>query len=221
MTRWFYLAVAVTVAAFGASLYVYFFEYARLPEQIPIHWGIDGSPDKWVNKQDAWINFWLVPALMAGFLLLTLVLPWLSPRPFEVDRFRDTYGYVMAMVIVLFGFIHFLILWASLQPSFDMARRMVAGIMFFFALIGNVMGRVRRNFWMGVRTPWTLASETVWNETHRLAAWLYTAFGIVGCIAVLLGAPLVWCFVIFMIVAVFPVFYSLVLYKRLERQGRL
>jgi len=221
MTRWLYLAVAVTAAAFAGSLYVYFFEYDRLPELIPMHWGIDGSPDKWVNKQDAWMNFWPIPAVMVGFLLLTLVLPWLSPRAFEVDRFRDTYGYVMAMVIVLFGFIHFLLLWSSLHPTFEMVRLLVSGIMFSFALIGNVMGRVRRNFWVGVRTPWTLASETVWNETHRLAAWLYTAFGIVGSVAVLLGAPLVWCFTAFILVAVIPVFYSLVLYKRLEKQGRL
>ncbi len=221
MTRWFYLAVAVTVAAFAGSAYVYFFAYDRLPEQIPIHWDIHGTVDHWVSKQDAWVNFWLTPALMLGFLLLTLVLPWLSPRSFEVDRFRDTYGYVMAMVIVLFAFIHFLLLWVSFHPDFDMTRLMVGGIMFFFALLGNVLGRVRRNFWVGVRTPWTLANETVWNQTHRLAAWLYSAIGILACLAVLLGAPLVWCFVIFMIVVVIPVFYSLVLYKRLEREGRL
>jgi uncharacterized membrane protein len=221
MTRWLYLAIAVTVAAIAASVYVYIFQYDRLPEQIPVHWGIDGSPDRWVNKHDAWMNFWLTPALMIGFTLLTLALPWLSPRAFEVDRFRDTYGYVMAMVVVLFGFIDFLLLWASLHPDFETVRVLVAGILFFFALVGNVLGRVRRNFWMGVRTPWTLASETVWNETHRLAAWLYTAFGIVGCITVLLGAPLTWCFIALIVVAVFPVFYSLVLYKRLERQGRL
>ncbi len=221
MTRWLYVAIGVTAAAFAGSVFVYFFRYDLLPEQIPVHWNIHGDPNGWVNKRDAWMNFWLTPGLMLGFILLTLALPWLSPRHFEVDSFRDTYGYVMALVVVLFGFIHFLLLWASLHPTFDMVRLLVAGILFFFALMGNVMGRVRRNFWMGVRTPWTLASETVWNETHRLAAWLFTAFGIAGSIAVLLGAPLIWCFIALIVVAFIPVLYSLLLYKRLERFGRL
>jgi uncharacterized membrane protein len=221
MTRWLYLAIAVTVLAWAGSMYVYFLQYDRLPEQIPVHWGASGEPDRWVSRDQAWINFWLMPGLMVGFILLTLVLPWLSPRHFEVDRFRDTYGYVMAVVVVLFGYMHFLILRATLHPDFQMVHVMVAGIFLFFALIGNVLGRVRRNFWMGVRTPWTLASEEVWNKTHRLAAWLFTTMGVVGAIAVLLGAPLSWCFIALVVVAIFPVFYSLAIYKRLEKQGRL
>ena len=86
---------------------------------------------------------------------------------------------------------------------------------------GNVMGKVKRNFWMGVRTPWTLASERVWNQTHRVAAWLYTAIGIVGLIAVLLGVPMVVVFGTFIACVLFPIPYSLYLYKKLERQGKL
>jgi uncharacterized membrane protein len=83
---------------------------------------------------------------------------------------------------------------------------------------------------MGVRTPWTLASEAVWNQTHRVAGWLWVAGGLLGCACVLalpLVAPvsepavLIGAFVWIMIIALYPVIYSLVLYKRLERQGKL
>jgi uncharacterized membrane protein len=224
MTRWLILSILLTLAAFGGSLYVYEFEYDRLPERVPIHWNIRGEPDGWVSKHDVIWTFLLMPAVMAGTIVLTAILPWLSPKPFDVERFRDTYGYLMALVVALFGFIHFLVLFGSLEPpgTFDLGRWLVGGIFLLFALIGNVLGRTRRNFWIGVRTPWTLASETVWIQTHRLTAWLFVLIGIAGFAAVVAGVPLVWCFAAFMTVAVFvPVLYSLALYKRLERQGRL
>lgn len=221
MTRWLYLAIALTVAAFAASAYVYFFQYDRLPERIPIHWDINGRPDGWVSRDQAWMNFWLIPALMAGFVVLTVVLPWISPKSFKVEPFRDTYGYVMALVVVLFGYIHGILLWSSLNPGFPTGRSLVAGILGFLALLGNVLGRVRRNFWIGIRTPWTLASDTVWVKTHRLGAWLFVAFGLIGVIAALAGAPLVFCFGGLIAVALFLVLYSLAIYKRLEKQGRL
>jgi uncharacterized membrane protein len=74
---------------------------------------------------------------------------------------------------------------------------------------------------MGVRTPWTLANEEVWEQTHRLAAWLFVASGLFGMLTALVGLPLYLCFAGIMVAALVPVVYSLVLYKRLERQGRV
>jgi hypothetical protein len=100
---------------------------------------------------------------------------------------------------------------------------MLAGILVMFSLLGNVMGKVRRNFYVGVRTPWTLASERVWNDTHRLAAKLFVGAGIIGLLAVVLPLPLpavIITVVASMIVAgLIPVVYSLILYKRLESWG--
>src|SRR5262249_6585163 len=153
---------------------------------IPIHWDINGQPDKFVGRDQAGINFWLTPGILAAFVLLTLVLPWLSPRSFEVESFRGTYGYVMALVSLLFLYIHGVILWSTLHPEAMNIKAFVCGILVFFAFLGNVLGRVRRNFWMGIRTPWTLANDNVWIRTHRLAGWLFVLYGILGCVAVLL-----------------------------------
>jgi uncharacterized membrane protein len=221
MSRWLYAALVLTILAFAASGYVYLFAFDRLPENIPVHWDIRGQPDRVVPRDEAWINFWLMPLLMGGLLGLALVLPWLSPRHFEVDPFRATFDYIMAAVIMLFGYIHVILLVSSFNPDKSLIRFMAAGILFFLALIGNVLGQVRRNFWMGVRTPWTLASEAVWIKTHRLAAWLFVAFGLLGGIASLAGAPLSLVFSGLIAAALCPVLYSLFLYKKLERQGRV
>jgi uncharacterized membrane protein len=151
---------------------------------------------------------------------LGLILPWLSPKPFDVNRFRPTYEYVLTLVVVLFAYIQLTILLATAGQGEISMKMMIGGILLFFAAMGNVLGKVRRNFWMGVRTPWTIASERVWNETHRLAAWLYTAIGLVGFAAILLGAPLIVVFIVFIACALFPVPYSLYLYKKLEREGK-
>jgi uncharacterized membrane protein len=221
MNRWFALGWVLAAVCLGASLYVWHFEYERLPERLPVHWDIRFEPDQFVERAEALTYFLIPPLAMAGFLLLAHVLPWLSPRHFKVDSFRRVYDYVIALVVALFAYLHVMLLWSYIAGGAAPGRLIVAGFFLFFALIGNVMGQVQRNFWVGVRTPWTLASEAVWIRTHRVAAWLYVPLGILGFVAVLAGAPLAVCFVVFLVVALLPVFYSLALYKRLERQGKV
>jgi uncharacterized membrane protein len=230
MSRWLVVSIILTAGAFAASAYVYFFQYDSLPEQIAVHWNIKGEPDRIVPESEAWMNFWLVPLVMVLIVLLTVVLPRVSPRQFVVERFRPTWDYVMALVVGLFAFIHVALLVGSWGQKLPLGRFFVAAMMLFFALLGNVLGRVKRNFWMGVRTPWTLASETVWNQTHRVAGWLGVAGGLIGFLGVLVApmvlpvsepTVLIGAFAWIMIIALYPVVYSLVLYKRLERQGRL
>lgn len=208
------VALLLTAAALGYSLLL----FPSLPDRIPIHWNINGEVDGWGGKT---FGTFLMPGTMGVFLGLLFVLPWLSPRNFTVDTFRETFNYVMVVVIALMGYMHVIMLYSGLHPRLDVSQALVGGLMLFFALIGNVLGKVKRNFWMGVRTPWTLASETVWIATHRFAARLFVGGGLLGALAAWLGVPLSACFVLLMVVAFAPAIHSLILYKRLEREGRL
>lgn len=225
MNRWLAFSVVLTLLAFAASGYIYWFHYEQLPDPMPTHWDWRGEPDQFLPRSQAFLlNFLLTPCLMALWLLVTLVLPWLSPRQFDVNRFRPTYDYIMALVITLFGFIYLTLALSSFQPEKRFIHLLIGGLLLFFALIGNVLGQVKRNFWIGVRTPWTLASETVWERTHRLTAWLWVPFGLLAGIAVLAipGETVLLVAAAALLVVIFlPVVYSLVLYKQLERQGRL
>ena len=216
MTRvYFFFALALTVAAWAAALMT----YPYLSQRVPIHWNIRGEVDGYGDK--TWAAF-LTPAIMVGLLLLFRLLPWLSPKPFSLDTFRGTYEFVVALVMGLMAYIHGLMLWAAFGEPIDIGRALTGGICLFFALLGNVLGKVRRNFFMGVRTPWTLASERVWIDTHRLAARLFVAAGLIGFVLCLvLGGPAAFiaAFALIMTAAFAPVIYSLVHYKRLERQG--
>ena len=218
MNRWRLVSLAATLAALGASLYLYCFRLDDLAERVPIHWNIRGAPDATAARLPA---LFLTPACMAGFIALTMLLPWLSPRSFTVDEFRPTYEFTMSLIVVLLGYVHAIMLVAALRAEFDSGRWLVGGLFLFFAVLGNVMGKLRRNFWAGVRTPWTLASPRVWYRTHRLAGYLFVAAGLIGFVAVVLGVNLIAAFVLILLAALVPVFYSLWLYKHLERLGQL
>jgi uncharacterized membrane protein len=191
--------------------------YPALPDQIPTHWNIRGEIDDTGAK--SWAAF-AGPGLMTVWLGLFLALPWLSPRPFQVEGFRSTYNYLMLLLTGLFAFLHVVMLQAALHPRIDWGRVLVGGLFVFLALTGNVLGRTQRNFWIGVRTPWTLANEEVWTSTHRLAARLLVACGIAGAVLIALGLPVGWGFALLLAALLVPVVHSLLRYKELEREGR-
>src|SRR5262245_58682757 len=199
MSRWLWIALALTVVTLGGTLFLYFFGYNYLPERVPVHWNIRGEPDQWTTREGVLPYLLISPGIMVLMMGLGVLLPWLSPKPFDVDRFRPTYEYVMTLIVGLCAYIQVAILLATVDHGEFAIRMMIGGIFLFFAAIGNVLGKVRRNFWIGVRTPWTIASEKVWNQTHRLAAWLYVGIGIIGLIAVFAGVNLIAVFVVFIV----------------------
>jgi len=153
--------------------------------------------------------------------LLFAGLPWLSPKKFEVDSFRPTYLYIMIVIVAMLAYIQILILIAGLGLMLDVSRAVIGGVCLLIALLGNVLGKVRRNFYVGIRTPWTIANERVWNATHRFAAKTFFAGGLLGLIAVIARAPFWAPMTTILIAALIPVVYSLVIYKQLERRGQL
>lgn len=215
LQMWLSLAIVVVSWIAAAAL------YPSLPERIPTHWNIHGQIDAYGDK--TWATF-LSPALMTVMLGLLRAIPWLSPKHFEIDTFRQTYEFVVLLVVGLFGYINALLLVAASGGPVDFGRAMIGGMCLFFLLLGNVLGKVRKNFFVGVRTPWTLASDRVWVDTHRLAARLFVAAGIIGlpfCVwggtVLSFAAP----FTMIMLACLVPVIYSLFHYKRLQRHGEL
>jgi uncharacterized membrane protein len=219
MTRVYWvIGFLILALATGAAVWL----YPSLPDQIPSHWNIEGKVDGYGGK---WTLF-MFPAIMVMMLVLFYFLPALSPKPFEVDTFRPTYLYIMDLVMGLFGYMQVVLLFVVHRavaggPPIDLGRAFVAGSFLFFGLMGNVMGKVRKNFYIGVRVPWTLASDRVWNDTHRVAAWVFVAVGIVGFVWTVLGAPMIASILFLVAAGLIPIIYSFLHYKSLERRGAL
>lgn len=212
--KYYLVGMLLTAAVLVATLLV----YPHLPGSVATHWNVRGEPDGYSPK---WALFLIGPGFMAGMMLLMYFLPWLSPKRFEVDSFRSTYLQIMLIVVAMIGYFSAVILWSSVGHRLDVGRAIIGGACLLLASLGNLMGKVRRNFYIGVRTPWTLANERVWNATHRFAAKTLVAGGVVGLaltIAGMQGWPVM---VVLLAGALVPVGYSLLIYKQLERRGEL
>ena len=216
MSRNYYYIVgaALIVAVLAATALV----YPPLPSMVPVHWNSLGSVDGWGPK---WTLFAIDPGLMSAILLLFTALPWLSPKHFEVESFQPTNLYIMVVALALIAYVHALILANGLSWPIDVGRAIMGGVCLLIALLGNVLGKVRRNFFVGIRTPWTIANEQVWNATHRFAAKVLFAGGLVGLAAVVLRGPFWLPLAVLGAAALVPVAYSLFFYKDLQRHGKL
>lgn len=215
MNRVYYLIGLLLIAA---TLVIILIVYPQLPATVPRHWNLQGQVDGYSPK---WTLFLMGPGLMAGIMLLFRYLTWLSPRRFEVESFRGTYLQIMLMIVGLIACIQVIVIWAAMGRPIAADRCVLGLVCLMFTLLGNVLGKVRRNFFIGVRTPWSLASERVWYGTHRLAAKTFVVFGIIGLILTAVGVDTRLVLAAVLGAALIPAAYSLILYKRLERAGTL
>jgi uncharacterized membrane protein len=211
-----YYLVALLLTALVAMADVW--AYPRLPETIVTHWNLHNVANGWSPK---WVLFLVGPGLMLALMLLMRVLPWLSPKNFEVDSFRVTYLQIMVILVCVAAYLQLLVLWSGLGHAMNIGRATVGGVCLLFALLGNLMGKVRRNFFVGVRTPWTLTNERVWNATHRFAAKTMVVGGLAGLVMTAAGVEGWPVLGVLLAGALAPVVYSLVMYKQMEASGEL
>jgi uncharacterized membrane protein len=200
-----------------------FYMAGKLPETVPTHWGISGKPDGYGPKA---LNLWLMPGVVLFNLVLTLSLPALSPKRFEIDRFAATFGTAMFLCTLMMAALHYVIIDATVAAvnskpgsSFDIGKMMMVVLFLFFAALGNLMGRIKQNFFMGIRTPWTLADERVWDRTHREAGILWLVGGLLGAVISALGIPMVAGISLLLVIALTPVVRSFLIYKKLNPNG--
>jgi uncharacterized membrane protein len=154
---------------------------------------------------------------MTGLYVLFVAIRRSSPRGFRVEAFAGAFELVQAAILAFLLTLHAGMLLAGLGEPVSMNRVVCVGMGLLFVVIGNFMGKFTRNFFVGIRTPWTLASDEVWLRTHRLGGKLFVAGGLVVLGAGLLGVRSLVPFMLLPIVlALVPAVYSYVLYRRLE-----
>jgi uncharacterized membrane protein len=207
VSRLNWITIAVTVAAVVMAAWF----YPQLPDPVPTHWNGSGEVDGWTAKP--W-GVWLFPAIIASITAVLLVLPVISPRGFRLDSARRAYDIVLFSLVMFLIVVMIISFWTALKPGQEMGDFIPALIGGLFVLLGNYLGKFPKNFFVGIRTPWTLASDYVWNQTHRLAGWTFIAGGLLAIFSTLLGGP-AWIFVSTILVAAFtPVIYSFWLYRK-------
>ena len=187
--------------------------YPSLPEQIPTHWNAQGEVDGYMNKPAGVI---IMPAMAVFTFVIMKIIPVISPKGFRTDKFSDVFGVLQVTLVGFMSIVAILVLLEARGLDVRINEMIIAGIGLLFVIIGNYLGRVRKNFFIGIRTPWTLASDEVWNRTHRIGGRLFILSGVVIWIGAILRLPLIWTVGVAVGLVLIPIVYSYFLYRKIE-----
>ncbi len=203
----------IVLALIAISILAGVLLWDRLPEQMASHWNAIDEVNGYIPK------FWgvfLMPLVTLGMFVMFLVIPGIDPLKANIAQFRDVFNIFIALIVAFMLYIHGLTLaWSLGYQNFKMSAAMLPFMGVLFIAIGYMLKKAKRNFFIGIRTPWTLSSDTVWEKTHQLGSVLFMlsgAFAIVGgCFG---GMTAFWLMFVPLIGStVFLVIYSYVLYR--------
>lgn len=200
--------VALALAA-GFSVWA----YPQLPGEIATHWGVDGQPNGWSSSLLAAV---LVPSIAAALMVVLLVVPRIDPRRESWELHGPTYWMMANLTLCFLLLSHVLVLGVGLGWKLPIGRLVPVAVGALFVVLGNVMPRMRPNWFMGIRTPWTLSSDEVWRRTHRIGGACFVVAGLLVALCGFVGGGLIP-YVIVGAVAVsivVPVGYSWLLWRR-------
>lgn len=194
-----------------------FFVWNRLPDYLPTHWNIKGEIDGYGPK-------YFYPLLNIFIYIVFIIIPKIDPRKRNYTIFSATF-YKLRLILVLFASLFFsLVMINSLYTTIQFDKLLPAGILFLFSVIGNYLSTVRSNWFIGIRTPWTLDNEEVWKQTHIFAGRLFFFGGIAGAtITLFLPKPVSYYFAILCILSlsIITALYSYFYFRKLEKSGRV
>lgn len=211
---WWIVLIALVPAVLGM---VY---YGQLPDQVASHFNEKGEPDDTQDKT----SFLLVTGLINFVIpLFVLGLSKIDPKGENYAKFAPAMRTIAVGTSLLLSGSLTMVLFYNLGYDFpfDMSRVVMAAVGLLFLWIGNVTGQIRPNYFVGIRTPWTMADEEVWRRTHRMGGPVMMIGGLLLIVLALLpGTTLFWVLPIAVGSALIPTVYSFVIYRKRKGQGK-
>ncbi len=168
---WRWLAPLSVAAAWLMALAAYPFAPAR----IPIHWNVSGEIDGYAGRV---VGIFMFPVLITAIAALLRAAPRLDPKRQSYASFSEVYGLMQVGVIVFLVIMQAIMLAVALGQPVNMGAVIVVLVGGLFVFLGNLLGKTRPNWMVGIRTPWTLSSPDVWTRTHRVGGRLMVGIGL-------------------------------------------
>ncbi len=194
------------------SLIISIYFYPQMPEEIASHWNAQGEVDGYMSK------FWglfLMPLILVGLALLFVAIPRIDPLKANIEKFRKYYDGFIILFFVFMLSIHFqVILWnIGIKISPNVIFPIGVGLLFFYG--GILCENAKRNWFIGIRTPWTLSSDVVWDKTHKIGGKLFKIAGVVALFGIFFQKySLFFILVPIISVAAYTIIYSYVEYQK-------
>ncbi len=200
-SEWFSLSLIFISFALG----FYFFQH--FPVRVPNHWNINGDIDGYSGK------FWgafLIPFMMVGMYFLFIIVPYLDPKKDQYSNFSEVYSKFKDLFITFFFIVFSLIGLSGLGYKIDVGFYIPILVGVLFIILGRLLKDVKMNWFLGIRTPWTLSSEKVWQKTHELSRQVFLISGLLMAATVLVPVKFK---LVFFIVALGLIIFSLPIYS--------
>ena len=201
----------IFLIAFALAFSISVFD--RLPEQMASHWNTANQVDGYMSR------FWgafLMPIVAVAMLAFFLVIPNIDPLKANIAKFRNYLNAFITLIVVFMIYMHILtMLWNLGFDQFTMGTAMLPALGLIFIFAGIMMRQAKRNFFIGIRTPWTLSSDHVWDQTHRIGSTLFIASGILALLGAFFANYAIW-FILIPVLGstLFLLVYSYVLYQQ-------
>jgi uncharacterized membrane protein len=203
----------ITLVMIALALVVGTVLWNQLPDQMASHWNVNDQVNGYISK------FWgvfLMPLITLGMLVLFLIVPSIDPLKANIAQFRETFNLFIALIVAFMLYIHGLTLaWSLGYQNFKMSTAMLPFMGILFIAVGYMLKKAKRNFFIGIRTPWTLSSDSVWDKTHQLGSVLFIASGVTAIIGGFFGGMIAFWLMFVPLIgsSLFLVIYSYVLYR--------
>jgi len=183
------------------------------PERMPTHWNLAGEVNGYGGK---FTGLLVLPLTALGIYVLMLVLPLVDPGRRNYQNFATAYNAIRMTILLVVAAIYVCLLVTAFGGKVNVTAISSLLIAAMLLVIGNFLGKIRPNWFVGVRTPWTLSSKLSWNKTHRLAGWLFMVMGLLVAAAGILQTA--WMFILMLAVngscIVWMIVYSYLVYRR-------
>ena len=207
------LTVSITLVLLAVFLVMGLAVWDFVPDQMASHWNINDQVDGTMSK------FWgvfLVPIMATGMFLLFIIVPNIDPLKANIAQFREAFNLFILLIMLFFGYLWALtIAWNLGYTQFRMSTAMLPAMGLLFMYVGYMLRKAKRNFFIGIRTPWTLSSDVVWDKTHQLGSVLFIISGALALVGSLFGRNAIWFVMVPLLGStLFLVIYSYVLYQQ-------
>ena len=195
---------------------IYF--YPQMPEKMASHWNAQGRVDGYMSK------FWglfLIPFVLVGLTLLFLAIPKIDPLKANIEKFRKYYdGFIILFFIFMLS-IHFQVILWNLGIKINPNAIFPVGIGILFFYISILCENAKRNWFVGIRTPWTLSNEKVWEKTHKIGGKLFKVAGVIAFVGIFFQSyALFFVLVPVISVAIYTIIYSYFEYQKEVNNNR-
>lgn len=204
--------IAILLVVFSFVLGFYF--YPQLPDELASHWNASGQVDGYMPK---FFGIFMIPFMLGGLFLLFLIIPKVDPLKANLEKFRKYFDLLILFILFFLFYIYCLLLAWNMGFNFEMNYALLPAMGLLFIFIGFMLEKARRNWFVGIRTPWTLSSDTVWDKTHKKGSKLFKIAGIIAIAGVFFGEHSV--FVVIIPVLLFTIY--LVVFSYFEYQKEM